>query len=730
VGQKLVWNVPYPPNPLFTGREELLKQLETSLQKGQSTALSQPQAISGLGGIGKTQLALEYAYRSRHDYQAILWALADTRENLTSSYLAFASLLDLPEQRKQESARVITAVKTWLQTHTDWLLILDNADDLALTRDFLPPSFAGHALLTTRAYVTGRFAQRLEVNVLSPEQGTLFLLRRAGRLAADATLEQASEQERDQARMLCEELGWLPLALDQAGAYIEETQCGLTDYLQRYQTSRARLLKWRGDLITDHPLPVATTWSLSFQNVEQKNPAAADLLRLCAFLAPDAIPEELITQGAAVLGPILAPLALDPMELDEAIAALGAYSLLSRDPNENALSVHRLVQAVLKDMLDEQSSQLWAERVVQVVNAVLPSVEHGQWSLWERILAHALVCLELIELHHLYGAEATRLLQQTGWYLTERVRYQEAELFLTRALSISEHEHGLEHLDTARDSSTLGYLYKAQGKYEEAEPLLVRVLAIQEQHLGPEQPNITNSLNNLAALYQDQGKYEQAEPLYMQALSIREQHLGPLHPDTATSLNNLALLYKVQGKYKEAELLYMRALSIREQHLGPEHPNTATSLNNLADLYQSQGKYKEAEPLLVRALTIREQHLGPEHPNTATSLNNLAVLYQNQGKYEQAEPLYQRTLAIDEKAYGTEHPEVATDLSYLADLYRTQGKYKEAEPLLVRALAIAERILGKTHPSTRTFRANYADLLRAMNHEDEARALEQRKEPL
>src|SRR5450755_4661092 len=214
-----IWNIPYPQNPLFTGREELLTQLATTLHAGQPTALSQPQAISGLGGIGKTQIAVEYAYRSRGDYQAVLWAQADTRENLTSSYLTIAALLNLPEKSEQESARVIAAVKNWLQRHMGWLLILDNADDLALARDFLPPSFGGHVLLTTRAQATGRFAHCLEVDILPAEQGMLFLLHRANLLRVDAPLKQAEAAEQTHAKEICKELGGLPLALDQAGAY-------------------------------------------------------------------------------------------------------------------------------------------------------------------------------------------------------------------------------------------------------------------------------------------------------------------------------------------------------------------------------------------------------------------------------------------------------------------------------------------------------------------------------
>jgi hypothetical protein len=293
-----VWNVPYPRNPFFTGREALLTRLRQSLQAGQATAICQPQAISGLGGIGKTQLASEYAYRFHLDYQVVLWARAETTEALTNSYVAMASLLNLPEREAQEQAITVQAVKTWLQTHRGWLLILDNADDLTLVPAFLPPALGGHLLLTTRATAPGRLAGRLEVEVLPPEEGALFLLRRAGVLAPDAEFAQASSRDQGLALRISEALGGLPLALDQAGAYLEEVGCSLSDYQLLYQRHRAALLKERRGLVADHPEPVATTWSLSFARVEATSPVAADLLRLCAYLAPDAIAQEIITAGA------------------------------------------------------------------------------------------------------------------------------------------------------------------------------------------------------------------------------------------------------------------------------------------------------------------------------------------------------------------------------------------------------------------------------------------------
>jgi len=725
-GPPAVWMLPYARNPFFIGHEDLLLQLATTLHTGEPTALSQPQAISGLGGIGKTQLALEYAYRHRQDYQAVLWALADTHEALTSSYLSIATLLNLPEKHELESDRVIAAVKDWLRTSTGWLLILDNADDLTLARDFLPPSLGGHVLLTTRAQATGRFARRLEVDILPTELGALFLLRRAGRLSPDASLEAASPSDISIAKEITEELGGLPLALDQAGAYLEETGCSLADYQHLFQGRRADLLAERRGLINDHPMPVATTWSLSFQRVESANPAAADLLRLCAFLAPDAIPETIITEGAEHLGQQLASVGTDPYLLNQTIEVLRAYSLVRREVSSDGgtlLSVHRLVQAVLKDQMDEQSRQQWAERTVRAVDAALPEVEHGSWPQWERLLAHALACHELIEHQGVHGLQAAHLLHRTGAYLLERARSREAEPLLQQALAMREHDLGLEHPETAGTIDRLARCFENQGRYTQAEPLLVRALAIREQQLGPLHPHTATSLNNLAELYRVQGKYELAEPLLMRALSIYEQILGPLHPDTATSLNNLATLYRAQGKYAEVEPLLVRALAIREQQLGPLHPHTAQSLNNLAAFYDTQGKYEQAEPLYLRTLAIWEQQLGPLHPHTATSLNNLAALYCAQGKYELAEPLCQRALVIREQQLGPLHPDTAQSLSNLAALYRVQDKYADAEPLLVRSLSICEQQLGPLHPHTATNLNNLAALYQDQSRYELAESL-------
>jgi len=554
-----IWYIPYPRNPFFLGREDELAQVRQRLQASQAMALTQPQAISGLGGIGKTQLALAYAYRYHQDYTAVWWVWAESTETLNSSYIALAERLRLPEREAKEQNIVVQAIKTWLQTHRNWLLILDNADELALLSDFLPPTPGGHLLLTTRATATGRLAQRLEIDTLLPEYGALFLLRRAALLAPDAELSQASQEEQKQALQISQELGGLPLALDQAGAYLEETGTDLASYWQIYQQHRTDLLQRRGGLVNDHPASVATTWSLSFQKIEEKSPAAADLLRLCAYLVPHIIPEEILTVGASLLGPVLAPVAADVFLLNQAIETLRTYSLLRRDPEEKILLVHRLVQTVLQDMQEEAEKHIWAERTMLTVNEAFPHAEYGNWLRCERLLPHALLVAQYIERYQFFGEEAGRLLHETASYLQGRARYAKAEPLYQFALRIREQQLGSNHPDVATSLNGLASLYQEQGKYAEAESLMQRALAIDEQIFGSEHQKVATDLNNLAELYTNQHEYTKAEPLFQRALAIYEQKLGPRHPDTANTLNNLAAFHALQGNIVKAEQFLLRA---------------------------------------------------------------------------------------------------------------------------------------------------------------------------
>jgi tetratricopeptide (TPR) repeat protein len=319
-------------------------------------------------------------------------------------------------------------------------------------------------------------------------------------------------------------------------------------------------------------------------------------------------------------------LAVSGGDMQAAMAIIRSYSLLQRKTEEQMVRVHRLVQAVIRDALDERVQEVWISRIIRAVDRCFPEANFETWGQCERYLPHALACHEWIVKRQLPGSVGAALLHRAAKYLSNRAQHAEAEPLYMRALAIREQQLGPQHPDTALNLNDLALLYKAQGKYAEAEPLFVRALAIREQQLGPQHPDTAQSLNDLAALYQDQGKYAEAEPLYVRALAIREQQLGPQHPNTASSLDHLATLYESQGKDAEAEPLFVRALAIREQKLGAEHPDTASSLDHLAALYESQGKDAEAEPLFVRALAIREQKLGAEHPDTQIVRANYTAL--------------------------------------------------------------------------------------------------------
>lgn len=677
-------NIPYQRNPFFTGREALLRHIHSTLHKNTLVAAAPPLALCGLGGIGKTQTVIEYTYRYCNDYDIVLWVKADTRENVVSDILRIATLLHLPET--QNPSGTLQAVKRWLQEHRDWLLIFDNADDLSLVIDVVPANYQGHILLTTRTQAMGRFAHRLDVEIMDERTGVFFVLRRSGCLSSDDTLGTTAEEERVAATELVRELGGLPLALDQAGAYMEECQCSFVEYLQLYRKQRIALLAKRGGIVDDHPAPVATTWSISFYEVEHLRPAAADLLRACAFLDPDVIPEELLVSGASELGPVLANDMSNALVFNQVVAALWKYSLVHRNSVMKFLSVHRLVQVVLKEEMEISERRTWAERTIRALYSIFPcEVTLDVWPKCQQLLPHVLLCTSYVEQYGIVFAEAATLFNQAGYYLRERALYKEAEAFFQCALSIRVQTLGEDHPDTAQVLYNLARVYFELGQYSESEQLNIRALEIRKRTLPPDHLDIALSFNNLAFLYYLWGvKHEQTEQFFQLALPIFQQAVGLEHPRTAHCLSNLALFYADSSRYEEAEQLLLTVLDIRQRLLGSRHLDTARSLQNLAWLYieqRKQERYEEAMCLLEESLAIRREVVGAEHTQTANSLHHMAMLQEVQGRYSEAEDLYQSVLHIRRKMLGVDNPKVMKTEECYAALLKKMGQEEKAAQL-------------------------------------------------
>ena len=721
-----IWNIPYSLDQYFTGRDIILKDIYNAFHDEKLPTYSLPLAITGLGGIGKTQTAVQYAYLHQAEYSIVLWVRADRPETLLSDFVTIAGLLGLIGKDASEQNLAVNAVKHWMELHAGWLLILDNADDLALVKNFLPSPNRGHILLTTRIQPMGRMARHIDLEKMTPEEGTLFLLRRVNLLQPDASLDEADPPDRNKAEEISLVMDGLPLALEQAGAYIEETYCSLSTYLELYQKQHTLFLTWQSAFESEQSKTVATTWSLSFEKIEQANPAAVELLRFASFLHPDAIPEELITFGASYLGPVLEPVATDPWKLNEALAELRKYSLIGRTPNAPMFTIHRLVQTVIQDGMDTNLQRQWAEQTVKTVNQAFPNVEFQTWPQCERYLAHAQLCAIQIEKWKMISPEAARLLDVTGHYLYERANYAKAELLLLHALEMREQLFGLENIDVAETLNNLVALYRLQGKYTQAIPFCERALTIREHVLGGNHPEVARSLNNLARLYHHNSMYAQAETLYEQALEIRKQALGASHPEVAESLNDLASLYDWQGMVTQVGLLYEQALEIRKQALGASHPEVALSLNNLAGFYQEQGKYAQAEALYEQALEIEKQVFGASHPGYASTLNNLAALFGKQNKYPHAISLNRQSLEIRKQTFGIDHPDVAKSLHVLSVLYYKQNRIVEAKQYLEQSLTILEKVLGSEHPIVADYLGDLALLYQAQGNYNKAKTLYER----
>ncbi|MEA2603262.1 MAG: hypothetical protein QOF89_4254 [Acidobacteriota bacterium] len=676
-------------NPFFTGREELLARLHQQLQ-GQGISTLAQAAIHGLGGIGKTQTAIEYAHRFGGHYRFVLWVMAESEAALRTSYLSIARELALIEaQADLETA--IRAMKGWLSREVGWFLVFDNADDPALVRPYLPPIRTdGKILLTSRAksFVKVGIREPFRVETLDLEDAVKFLTERSGNTDAQAAAELAAE------------LGCLPLALEQAAAYIETVGGSFAEYLSRYRRQGLALLA-KAEPSTDYPKTVATTWTLSFDAVREVSPASAELLTAAAFLAPDSIPIEIFTWGHSefgaagsskkgggrvildkvcfsrgrqtVVGDALSKALVansgDKLGIWELLAPLESYSLVERLPDE-AFKLHRLTQEVLKNSLDEVRQRAWAEQLVRALNAAYPLPEFESWRFCERLQPNMRAIYELTRTYKMESAEIGRLFNLAGAFLLQRGIYAEAKSFTESSLEIFERILGGDHHDTLTSRSNLASTLHALGDLAGARELFERNLEIRKRLLGGEHPDTVTSRAALASTLHSLGDLVGARELLEQNLAIMrgagaieiegeylqsavEWMLNGEHPDI---VNSRAAVLLARGDLAGARELQEQTLDFQEIVLGQEHPETLMSRNNLAETCYALGDLAGARELHQRNVEIVTRVLGGDHPNTLLARQNLAAVLSELGDLAGARKLHEQTLEIQERVLGREHP--------------------------------------------------------------------------
>jgi hypothetical protein len=439
--QPPIWNVPHHRNPNFTGRKGILKELRLALTSGEPAAWKQ--AITGMGGVGKTQLAVEYIYRHKAEYRVIWWVRSEEPATMAADYASLAVDLNLQEKDSEDQNEMVETVKRWLEHNPGWLLIFDNAQDTGEIRNYLPQAGAGHVIITSRNPLCGSVAKLLSARVFDRAESIEFLCKRTG------------QEDKKTADALADELGDLPLALEQAGAYIGTTGIALTEYQELFQSRRKEL--WEDESPPqDYPSSVAATWSSAMEQVSQETQGAVDLLNLCAFLAPDDISMKIFSGGAEHIPEPLATTAADKLAMNRAIKALRQYSLIAT--SGEFLSVHRLVQAVVRDRLGEEGKKRWSEAAIRLLSAAFPSDSYDvrTWHQCSHLLPHALTAAAHAARLGVAPEVMQYILNQTSKYMQLRSEFAEPlahlEVGLEQEAFILEHqEYGVQHKQVTGD---------------------------------------------------------------------------------------------------------------------------------------------------------------------------------------------------------------------------------------------------------------------------------------
>jgi tetratricopeptide (TPR) repeat protein len=715
--------------PHFSDPLNHLAALRQQLQASHSTALLAAATVQGMGGVGKTQLAVKYCHEYRADYAGVWWFPCDSMILLEQECQHFCHANDIAVP---DGIAASGALREWLTTQPRWLLVYDNADnaaDLQALRACLPHAGVHHVLITSRLSTWAQMPA-LRLDVWTGEQALPFLRK---------CLPGAHEA---QLLALNAALDGLPLALEQACAFICNNQFPLADYI-----ARINAVEHAPALLDEHASlqcakSVIATLSLSFDKLSA--PAQA-LLQLCGWLAPEPIPEYLFTEKPDRLPPVLQPIARDQVKWRKTVAELHNYALCQvRDITmadhagnggtvEKCLVLHRLTQAAVRARGGASMQGAAAaddgdacKHVIGLLRVVFPSgLAHPKhWPRCSTLMPHVQGLAQYDAGDGQQQVGYAYLLSQLATYLkTGPALPGESQRLERLSLTIFQTALGEEHPATLTLMNNLALTLSQQGDLPGARTLHEKTLNIRTRVQGADHSDTLNSMNNLAATLRELGDLPGARALEEKTLDIRTRVLGAEHPDTLQSMNSLAATLWQQGDLPGARALNERTLDIRIWVLGGDHPDTLTSMNNLAATLRQQGDLPGARALLEKTQDILIRVRGADHPDTLTSINNLADTLRQQGDLPGARALFEKTLGIRIRVMGADHPHTLQSMNNLAGTLCQQGDLPGARALLEKTLNIFVRVLGADHPTTLIAKHNLACTLRDMGETNAAQAL-------
>jgi tetratricopeptide (TPR) repeat protein len=699
----------YAPNPYFVGRQDDLKHLARALKIGGVVAVGQVVAATGLGGIGKTQLASEFAHRyGRYFAGGVFWMSFASPDSVPGEIARCGGPGGLAlcpdfECRPQEE-QVLRVLSAW-QSGLPRLLVFDNCEDEALLAEWRPPTGGCRVLLTSRrAEWDGELvAACLPLGVLPRAESVALLGQYRPDLAASGAALDA----------VAAELGDLPLALRLAGGYLyayRHDPLGAPEAYLAELRQPGLLLRYPSlcaegqTFATAHARHVARSFALSYERLDARQAEDALALKLLAraacFAPGEAIPRALL------LGTLPPP--EDPRARADALRRLAQLGLIECE-DDGGLRLHRLLAAFVRQVLDDP------EALGAVESHLLDEAYRLNQAGYPAPLSAWQIHLQAVaEAADARGGEwAADLLNALGYHLWTVAAYAQARAAYQRSLAIAEQTHGPEHPAVAIRVNNLGSVLQDLGDWAGAQAAFERALAIGEQAYGPDHPQVAIRVNNLGLVLRALGDWAGAKAAFERALAIDERAYGPDHPDVAIDVNNLGLVLQALGEWAGAKAAFERALSIDERAYGPDHPKVAIRVNNLGSVLRDLGDWVGAKAAFERALAIGERAYGPDHPQVAIYANNLGSVLRALGDWAGAQAAYGRALAIDERAYGPDHPDVAIRVNNLGSVLEDLGDWAGAQAAYGRALAILARSLGPDHPNTRRAAGNLEALAQA-----------------